>query len=358
VRPVDLLNRKQIQLDLAKIAVALKGKTVLVTGAGGTIGGELCRQVLRFEPGRLVLLENHATSLFYIEHELRSRNGSDPVFPVLGDIRDEALVERVFSEHKPQVVLHAAAHKHVGQLEANVAEGIGNNVVGTHNVARAADKHGAEVFLLVSTDKAVRPSSVMGATKRVAEYIARDLGERSRTRYTAVRFGNVLGSSGSVLEIFQKQLAAGGPLTVTDAEATRFFMTVEEAVQLILQALSMTHGGEIFVLKMGTPVRILEMAQNLVILSGLEPGKDVEIRVTGLKPGEKLNEELMEKAEAFDESAHPDIYIRKKAPIPPDNFPEKLRDLEKSHHKASADELVRKLKALVPTFKPDPVHQR
>lgn len=351
VRPMDLLNRKEVALDLGRIAGVLTGKTVLVTGAGGTIGGELCRQVQRFDPAKLVLLESHGTSLFYIDEELRRKAGGPEIVSILGDVREKALVDKVLAEHRPHVVLHAAAHKHVHQLEQNAAEGVGNNIIGTKNMARAADKNGAEAFLLISTDKAVRPSSVMGATKRVAEFIVRDLAEKSRTRFMSVRFGNVLGSSGSVLEIFQRQLATGGPLTVTDAEATRFFMTVEEAVQLILQALCMAAGGETFVLQMGTPVKIIEMAKNLILLSGLEPGKDVEIRVTGLKAGEKLSEELMENAERFEVSEHPDILVRRKAPLQAANFEELLRELEKTYKTAEPALLLKKLKELVPTFK-------
>ena len=358
VRPMDLLNRKPVELNLAQIGGALRGKTVLVTGAGGTIGAELCRQVLRFEPAKLIIFECHGTSLFYIEEELRQKNNGVEIAAVLGDIRDEALVEQVMSRHRPNVVLHAAAHKHVHQLETNVAEGVGNNIIGTRNLARAADKNGAEAFLLISTDKAVHPSSVMGATKRVAEYIVRDLAERSRTRFMAVRFGNVLGSSGSVLEIFQRQLAAGGPLTVTDAAATRFFMTVEEAVALILQTLGMASGGEIFVLQMGTAVRIIEMAKNLIILSGLEPGKDIEIRVTGLKPGEKLNEELMESPERFDASTHPDILTRPKSSIQVENFDERLRELTEIYGSAKPALIIEKLQGLVATFKPDISHSQ
>ena len=308
VRPADLLNRQVVKLDMARIEHSLKGKTALVTGAGGTIGSELSRQVLQYQPRKLILIENHATSLFYIESELKEIAQGAEIVPLLGDIRDQALIDRVFREHRPAVVLHAAAHKHVHQLEFNVQEGVANNILGTYNVARAAHQHEADAFLLVSTDKAVRPSCVMGATKRVAEVIVKFFsGRGGRTRFVAVRFGNVLGSSGSVLEIFQKQIAKGGPLTVTDPSVTRYFMTVDEAAQLILQAVAMARGGEIFVLKMGAPVKILEMAKNLILLSGLEPDKDIEIRFTGLKQGEKLDEELVEDAGHCDESAHPSI---------------------------------------------------
>ncbi|MEK7765440.1 MAG: polysaccharide biosynthesis protein, partial [bacterium] len=327
-----------------------------VTGAGGTIGLELCRQVLKYGPAKLVALENHATSLFYCEGELRRLARGVALSTVLGDVRDEALVERVFRLHAPQVVLHAAAHKHVHQLETNVHEGITNNVLGTWNVARAADRQGAEVFLLISTDKAVKPRSVMGATKRVAELIVRALGRAGRTRFIGVRFGNVLGSSGSVLGIFQQQIADGGPVTVTDERATRYFMTVEESVGLILQAVSMAKGGEIFVLKMGTPVRIMDMARNLILLSGLEPGKDIEIKVTGLKQGEKLDEELAEDPSEMSASGHPDITVLKPDPGDAAITPVLVAELEALSRSADPGPVVRKLQGLIPTFHPDPAH--
>ncbi len=278
--------------------------------------------------------------------------------PILGDIRDQALIDRVFREHKPAAVLHAAAHKHVHQLEFNVHEGVGNNILGTYYVARAAHKHEAEVFLLVSTDKAVRPSCVMGATKRVAEFIVKSFSRRGgRTRFVAVRFGNVLGSSGSVLEIFQQQIAKGGPITVTHPDVTRYFMTVEEAAQLILQAASMARGGEIFVLKMGTPVKILEMAKNLVLLSGLEPDKDIEIRITGLKQGEKLDEELVEDPSSCDESEHPSIMILRSAGAADSDLDARIVDLEILCRTANAKTLVQKLQELTPTFAPAAAHR-
>jgi len=358
VRPADLLNRDEVKLDLARIALALKGKAVLVTGAGGTIGSELCRQVLQYHPRKLVLVENHATSLFYAESGLRKSAEGAEIVPVLGDVRDQALIERVFQEHQPAVVLHAAAHKHVHQLEFNVQEGVGNNVLGTYYVARAAHKHRAEVFLLISTDKAVRPSSVMGATKLVAEFIVRSFAARGGcTRFVAVRFGNVLGSSGSVLEIFQQKIAKGDALNVTHPDVTRYFMTVEEAVQLILQAAAMALGGEIFVLKMGTPVKILEMAKNLILLSGLEPGKDIEIRFTGLKQGEKLDEELVEDAALCDESEHPSIMVLRPEPGAGGDLESRILALGALSRTAGSQELVRKLMELTPTFAPAAAHR-
>lgn len=358
VRPVDLLNRGVVKLDMARIEKFLSGKTVLVTGAGGTIGSELSRQALQYRPRKIILIENHATSLFYAEAELRKRAGETEIIPLLGDIRDQALIDRVFTQHRPAAVLHAAAHKHVHQLEFNVQEGVGNNILGTYYLARAAHKHEAEVFLLVSTDKAVRPSSVMGATKRVAELIVRSFASRSgRTRFVAVRFGNVLGSSGSVFEIFQQQIAKGGPITVTHPDVTRYFMTVEEAVQLILQAASMARGGEIFVLKMGTPVRILEMARNLILLSGLEPDKDIEIRFTGLKQGEKLDEELVEDSGLCDDSEHPSIMIlRPDGEVMPD-MEKCIVDMGLLNRTSGPQALVAKIKELAPSFAPAAAHR-
>jgi FlaA1/EpsC-like NDP-sugar epimerase len=358
VNPADLLNRSVVRLDEKRISGAIAGRCVLVTGAGGTIGAELCRQALRYAPARLVVLEAHATSLFYIERELKEKTSETAIFPVLGDVRDADLAERIFAAHAPHIVLHAAAHKHVHQLEHNVHEGIVNNVLGTRNMASAAARHGTEVFLLVSTDKAVRPRSVMGATKRVAELVVRDFARRSKTRFIGVRFGNVLGSSGSVMQIFQEQIARGGPVTLTDARATRYFMTVEEAVGLILQAVSIAKGGEIFVLKMGTPVNIMDMARNMILLSGLEPGKDIEIRETGLKQGEKLDEELIEDASAVSPSEHPDITV-----IQPDaaatGFKIAMLDgLEAAMKDPDPIGVIDKLKELVPTFDPAEAHRQ
>lgn len=357
VRPADLLNREVVRLDEARIERVLRGKRVLVTGAGGTIGSELARQALSYGPAELILLEAHATSLFYVDARSRECSRGAKVVPVLGDVRDRALIDRVFAERKPHVVLHAAAHKHVHQLEQNVREGVLNNALGTYYVCEAASRNGAEAFLLVSTDKAVRPSSVMGATKRLAEIIVASLaGERSGTKFMTVRFGNVLGSSASVLTIFQEQLKRGGPLTVTDPEVRRYFMTVEEAASLILQAVSISRGGEIFVLKMGEPVRILDMARSLIRLSGLEPDKDVEIRFTGLRQGEKLDEELMEDPAGCSPSEHSHIMVLRGENSPLPGLDKHLLELELALRGASPAGVVRCLRELVPTFQPASEH--
>lgn len=357
VRPADLLNREVVRLDEARIGEVFRGKRVLVTGAGGTIGSELARQVLRYGPDELVVLEAHATSLFYVEAQAREAARGARIVAVLGDVRDRACVDRLFAERKPDVVLHAAAHKHVHQLEQNVHEGVLNNALGTYYLCNAALENGVKSFLLVSTDKAVKPSSVMGATKRLAEIVVTSFAARGATRFMAVRFGNVLGSSGSVLTIFQDQLQRGGPLTVTDPEVRRFFMTVEEAASLILQAASLAHGGEIFVLKMGEPVRILDMAKSLIRLSGLEPDKDVAIRFTGLRQGEKMDEELMEDPVGCSPSEHSHILVLRRENTVVADLDKRMLDFEIALRGIDSSAVVRRLRELVPTFRPAAAHQ-
>lgn len=289
----DLLGRDTISLDQAQICNYLQGKRVLVTGAGGSIGSEICRQLARFKPNKLILFENAETPLFHIEQELARLAPDVHIVPVIGDVRNRSRVQGIFDTQMPQVVFHAAAYKHVPMMESNPAEAINNNVQGTRLVADAAQAVGVETFVLISTDKAVRPTNVMGATKRVAELYVQSLAVTSRTRFVTTRFGNVLGSNGSVVLTFQQQIKAGGPVTVTHPEVTRFFMTIPEAAQLVLQAGSMGRGGEIFLFDMGEPVAIVHLAQELIRLSGLRPHEDIEIVYTGLRPGEKLYEELL-----------------------------------------------------------------
>ena len=297
-----------MQTDLNFVKEILEGKTVLVTGAGGSIGQELSRQILRFKPAKLLLLEKHNTALFYIDRELSAVNSSTLRLPVAGDIGDETLIENLFARHKPQIVFHAAAHKHVPLMESNPQEAVKNNTINTHLLAEKAVGHGVERFLYVSTDKAVRPANVMGASKRLGEMVIRAFAGSSATRFMSVRFGNVLGSSGSAINIFKDQIANGGPVTVTHPEVTRYFMTTQEAVQLLLQACAMGGGGEIFVLNMGEPVKVVDVARNLILLSGLEPDKDVKIVFTGLRPGEKLYEELFRPKDVRMDTGHPDIF--------------------------------------------------
>jgi FlaA1/EpsC-like NDP-sugar epimerase len=299
----DLLGRAPLEIDFAKVSRYLNGKVVLVTGAGGSIGAELCRQVLRAGPATLVLVDHAENNLFEIDRQIRSRGR---VVPIIADCRDEVAMERVFAEHRPQIVFHAAAYKHVPMMELNPLQAIENNALATAELSILADRHGVERFCLISTDKAVEPKTVMGATKALAERIIESRGVGSGTRFAAVRFGNVLGSSGSVVPIFRQQIAAGGPVTVTHADMTRFFMTIPEAVQLVIEATGIAEGGDIFVLDMGEPVRIMDLAENMIRLSGREPGRDIAVEVVGIRPGEKLHEELFN----LDEEVRPTRYGR------------------------------------------------
>ena len=301
----DLLGREPIALDLDPARADLRDRCVLVTGAGGSIGSEICKQVAACAPARLVLFEQHEGSLFNVERELQERHPDLKLDAILGDIRDASRVEEAFASRRPDVVFHAAAYKHVPMMERNPLEAIKTNVLGTKILAEAADRWGAQAFVLVSTDKAVEPVCVMGASKRMAELTIQALAGRSRTRFLCVRFGNVLGTSGSVIPVFREQIERGGPITVTHANVMRWFMTVPEAVQLILEATALGKGGEVFVLDMGKPVRILDMAESLIRLYGLRPGQDVPIKITGLRPGERLFERLFNDHEAVRKTAHP-----------------------------------------------------
>lgn len=307
----DLLRRDEIKVDLERVGGYLSGRRVLVTGAGGSIGQELCRQIARFSPKRLILLGHAENDIYDIDLELRETHPGLAVAPVIGDIRDSSRIEAVFACHMPEVVFHAAAHKHVPLMETNPEEAINNNVFGTWNVACSADRHGASRFVLISTDKAVNPSSVMGCTKRAAEMLIQALDRHSQTRFMAVRFGNVLGSRGSVIPLFQRQIAAGGPITVTHPDMVRYFMTIPEAVQLVIQAAAMGQGGEVFVLDMGEPVRIVDLARDLIRLSGFDPDKDIDIVFTGIRPGEKLFEELLTSEEGIIATGHERIFVAK-----------------------------------------------
>jgi FlaA1/EpsC-like NDP-sugar epimerase len=293
IRVEDVLGRDPVRMEVERVGDYLSGKVVLVTGAGGSIGSELCRQIARVGPARLVLLDHAEDNLFEIERELCEERHALNVVAVLADCKEEERMREVFAEHRPAVVFHAAAYKHVAMMEANPVEAVRNNSLATRVMARVSGDAGVDVFVLVSTDKAVSPATVMGASKALAEWQIEAAGSRyPNTAYCAVRFGNVLGSSGSVVPIFRRQIAAGGPVTVTDPAMTRYFMTIPEAVQLIVQAGSLARGGEVFVLEMGEPVRIMDLAEQMIRLSGLEPGRDIAIQVVGARPGEKLDEEL------------------------------------------------------------------
>jgi FlaA1/EpsC-like NDP-sugar epimerase len=322
VQVEDLLGREPVQLDEPEIARFVAGKVVMVTGAGGSIGLELARQVARFRPSEILLVERAEFALFSIDRELRASWPDLEIVPLVADIGRESRMRSIFKKHRPSLVLHAAAHKHVPMMEFNATEAVRNNVLATNLLGELAAEFNVEAFVLISTDKAVRPSSVMGATKRTAELVIQDLSNRFATRYVAVRFGNVIGSTGSVIPIFNEQIRKGGPVTVTHPEMTRYFMTIPEAAQLVLQAGAMGQGGEIFILDMGKPVRILELAKSAITLSGLRPYHDIDVVFTGIRPGEKLFEELELTEEQTSRTQHPKIFIGKINAYPQ----EKMRD--------------------------------
>lgn len=328
IQMADLLGRPPVRLDEEALERFLTDRRVMVTGAGGSIGAELARQIARFRPAHLLLYERAEFALFDVDRALRALWPELSVVPLVGDVGDEERVREVFEQGVPDVVFHAAAHKHVPLMESSPGEAVRNNTLGTEVIGRLAGEHGVEAFVLISTDKAVRPSSVMGASKRLAELVTQDLDRRfPGTRYGAVRFGNVLGSTGSVIQIFREQIAHGGPVTVTDPAMTRYFMTIPEAAQLVLQAAVMGTGGEIFVLDMGEPIRVVDLAHQLIRLSGFTPGEDIEIVYTGSRPGEKLYEEIELEGEAMDKTRHPKIYVGRLHPYPPERVAEALRTL-------------------------------
>ena len=304
----DLLERDEVRLDMDIVEHYIRDKVVLVTGAGGSIGSEICRQIMRVGPKQLLLLGHGENSIYLINQELKNIYKDGPIIPIIADIRDKQQLDQIFTQYNPQVVFHAAAHKHVPLMEIQPMAAVLNNIYGTRNVADVAGRHGVERFVMISTDKAVNPTSVMGATKRVAEKVIISMNDTYDTKYITVRFGNVLGSRGSVIPLFKKQIEAGGPITVTDPEMTRYFMTIPEASQLVLQAGAMGKGGEVFLLDMGEPVKIIDLARNMIRLSGLEPDKDILIKITGLRPGEKKYEELLTSEEGTNRTNHTKIF--------------------------------------------------
>lgn len=323
----DLLGREPVQLDEDDMSRFLAGKSVMVTGAGGSIGSELARQIARFQPSSLLLVERAEFALFTIDRELRERWPELSIAALVADVSNEVRLRAIFETHRPQVVLHAAAHKHVPLMEHNAAEAVKNNVLATRLLGGLAGEFGVQAFVMISTDKAVRPTSIMGASKRVAELVVQDLDGQYQTRYVAVRFGNVIGSTGSVIPIFQEQIRKGGPVTVTHPDMVRYFMTIPEAAQLVLQAGAMGEGGEIFVLDMGQPVKILDLARDTITLSGLKLGEDIDIVFTGVRPGEKLFEELEVRDECLTKTRHPKIFIGKLAAYPENAVPSALEQL-------------------------------
>ncbi len=324
----DLLGRDKVELDNSSISGEIKDKVILVTGGGGSIGSELCRQIMKFSPKKLVVLDIYENNAFDLQNELADQFPGSDVDIVIASVRDEKRMGKVFEEYKPYMVFHAAAHKHVPMMESNAMEAVKNNVFGTWNTAQCASRYNAKRFVLISTDKAVNPTNIMGATKRICEMIVQAMQTVSKTEFVAVRFGNVLNSNGSVVPRFKKQISNGGPVTVTHPDIIRFFMTIPEAAQLVLQAASFAKGGEIFVLDMGEPIRIYDMAKNLIRLSGLRLGKDIEIVFSGLRPGEKLYEELLMDEEGLTKTAHNKIYIGKPFLQSIDDLKDKLKVLE------------------------------
>ena len=349
----DLLGREPVHLDNKNINSLIKNKTVLVTGGGGSIGSELCRQIVKYDPKRLVILDIYENNLYDIEMELRAEYPKLNLEAIVASVRDKARLNNVFETYKPEIVFHAAAHKHVPLMEKSPLEAIHNNVFGTYNVVNCADEYGVEKFVLISTDKAVNPTNIMGASKRVCEMIVQAKNKVSKTEYVAVRFGNVLGSNGSVIPLFKKQIERGGPVTVTHKDITRFFMTIPEAVQLILQAVTYAKGGEIFVLDMGEPVKIYDLAVSLIKLLGYEPNVDIPIEITGLRPGEKLYEEILMSEEGLTSTKHDKIFITEPMSITMEELEEKLENLKEllKLEKDENCEVKKYIKEIVPSFK-------
>lgn len=349
----DLLGRESINFEDKNVKNTIKNKVVLVTGGGGSIGSELCRQIAQYSPKKLIIFDIYENNLYDIEMELRGEYNRLDLEAIVGSVRDKERLENVFSTFKPELVFHAAAHKHVPLMENSPLEAIKNNVFGTYNVANCADKYGVEKFVLISTDKAVNPTNVMGASKRLCEMIIQTKDKHSETDFVAVRFGNVLGSNGSVIPLFKKQIAKGGPVTVTHKEITRFFMTIPEAVQLILQAQTYASGGEIFVLDMGEPMKIYDLATSLIKLMGYEPNVDIPIKVTGLRPGEKLYEELLMAEEGLTATKHNKIFISNPLEIDEGELEKNLDNLKKIDYdtKYGVNKVINLMKKAVPTFK-------
>jgi FlaA1/EpsC-like NDP-sugar epimerase len=356
VRVEDLLGREPIDLNIEKILENIKDKKVMITGGAGSIGQEITKQLCKFIPGELMLLDHSENGLFYISRELEIEWPDSKVEIIVTDIRNRGKMEKIFRKYKPNIVFHAAAHKHVPIMEYHPDEAVSNNIIGTKNVAELSDKFGVERFVMISTDKAINPTSVMGASKRVAEMIVKDLGSKSKTRFVAVRFGNVLESSGSVIPILKKQILEGGPITVTDKEMKRYFMTVSEASQLVIQAGILSKGGEVFVLDMGEPMKVLDLAKELIRLSGFEPDEDIEIKFVGLRPGEKLFEEILteeERSRVLGDSGHERIFIAKVDDVEGERLERDIRELEVLAKEMDSEGIVKKLQEIVPSYKPN-----
>jgi len=345
----DLLRRPPSYVKGELVGSVISGRMVMVTGAGGSIGRELCRQIARWSPTGLILLGHGENSIFEALLEIQESFPSLPIFPVIADIRDFPRIEEIFKKYHPEVVFHAAAHKHVPLMEMNINEAINNNVMGTRNIVKACEKFKASRLVMISTDKAIRPVNIMGASKRLAEMIVLDAAHRSKHAYCVVRFGNVLGSRGSVVPLFKRQIAKGGPITITHPDMKRYFMTIPEAVYLVLQAAGMSNGGETFVLNMGQQVRILDLAEDLIRLSGLEPGKDIEIVYTGIRPGEKLSEDLWEEGDQFAPTQHPDIsQFDDPTNLHDEELQQKINELLHLAAEAKNDEIIALVDEVIP----------
>ena len=343
----DLLRREPVKLDLGEISRYIQDKIILITGAGGSIGSELSRQISKIRPKKIILLGRGENSIYEIHQELKEKFCDLEYIPVIADIRDRKRIDEIFARYKPQVVFHAAAHKHVPLMEAQPSEAVKNNIFGTKNIVEAADRFQVETVIMISTDKAVNPTSVMGATKRVAELIVQNMNAHSKTKYAVVRFGNVLGSRGSVIPLFKKQIAKGGPITITHPDMVRYFMTIPEATQLVLQAGAIAKGSEVFLLDMGEPVRIFDMAKDLVELHGLVPEQDIKFVFTGLRPGEKLYEELLTTEEGAESTHHKKIYKATIENIDKNVLGDCLDKLEKERDALAIIALIKKI---VPTY--------
>ena len=354
----DLLGREPVKLVWDSIREGLAGKRVMITGGGGSIGSELCRQIARLNPVELIVVDNSEYALYRIDLELQTEFQDLIFYSVLGDICDSATVEKVVGEYKPDMIFHAAAYKHLPILQTQIREAFRNNVLGTIRLAEAAQRHGVETFVLISTDKAVNPANIMGATKRVAEMVCQNMNDHSDTRYITVRFGNVLNSNGSVVPLFKEQIAKGGPVTVTHPEISRYFMTISEASQLIMQAAVLGSGGEIYVLDMGEPVKITYLAEQLIRLSGKEPGKDIQIVYTGLRPGEKLFEELFHELEPYETTQHEKIFLAHPRQGNWDNLNAELRAAEAAVKRYDTRRLKQILLRLVPEMARTPISTR
>jgi len=347
VMPEDLLGRETVCIDESEIARYLKDKRVLITGAAGSIGSELCRPVISFSHGEVVTITHNENNLYFLHLDLSRAYKSANIKPVVGDINDIGLLKTVFSEHRPQVVFHAAAYKHVPLMEDNPIAAVRNNVLGSRNLIYATHHYKAERFVLISTDKAVNPVNIMGLSKRLAEIFLQAKAKHSRTKFMAVRFGNVLGSDGSVVPLFKKQIKAGGPITITHPETTRYFMSIKEAVMLVLQAGAIGSGGEVFLLEMGEQIKIEDLARDLIVLSGLEPDKDIRIEYIGLRPGEKIREELLLDKERDKTTKHDKIYISQSDGFDLITVRKHLRELERLVRLTDVQRIVRKMKEIV-----------